>query len=123
MDAAEFLAMRRLIGAFREDLAKVLGVNPRTVQRWENEESPIPWGIEDEFSEIFENFASAVRAIVDAAASSPTPYTFRFLKGAEDSSAKAEYNALLRIAWFQTYLLGIEGVAVYEDEELSSIVP
>lgn len=119
MEAAEFAAMRKIMGVFREDLAQKLEVNPRTIQRWESGESPIPWGIEDEISEIFENFTNAVQAITDAAEASPIPYRFRFLKGAEDSPKKAEYNALLRVAWFQTYLLNIEAVAEYEDEELA----
>ncbi len=48
MTGAEFAARRHLLGLTLDELASILGVNPRTVRAWEAERDPIPHRVPDE---------------------------------------------------------------------------
>ena len=48
MTGAEFAARRHLLGLTLDELASILGVNPRTVRAWEAERDPIPPRVPDE---------------------------------------------------------------------------
>lgn len=48
MNPADFAIVRRMIGLTLQELADRLGVQLRTVQRWENGSSPINEGVQSE---------------------------------------------------------------------------
>ncbi len=50
MTGAEFAARRHLLGLTLDELASILGVNPRTVRAWEAERDPIPHRVPDELA-------------------------------------------------------------------------
>lgn len=65
LTGAELRAARELLGITSDHLAKVIGVNPRTVRSWEQGRDSIPGRIRPELAEIKEAADSAVRKLID----------------------------------------------------------
>lgn len=66
LTGAEFAARRHLLGLTLDQLAAVLGVNPRTVRAWESGRDLIPPRISLEFVVLIDEHTALVRQMLDA---------------------------------------------------------
>ena len=66
MTGAEFAAHRHLIGLTLDELASILGVNPRTVRAWEAERDPIPPRVPDELDALIAEHAALAQEVAAA---------------------------------------------------------
>lgn len=64
LTGAELRAARELLGITSDHLAKVIGVNPRTVRSWEQGRDAVPGRIRPELAEIKQAADAAVRHLV-----------------------------------------------------------
>lgn len=62
---AELRAAREYLGLTGDHLAKVLGVNPRTLRSWEQGRDPIPGRIRPEIAELLADTKQTVEAMVE----------------------------------------------------------
>lgn len=77
LTGAELRAARELLGITSDHLAKVLGVNPRTVRSWEQGRDAIPGRIRTELAEIKAAADAAVRELVDSLGDDDAVITYR----------------------------------------------
>lgn len=66
MTGAEFAAHRHLIGLTLDELASILGVNPRTVRAWEAERDPIPPRVPDELDALIVEHTALAQEVAAA---------------------------------------------------------
>ena len=66
MTGAEFAAHRHLIGLTLDELASILGVNPRTVRAWEAERDPIPPRVPDELDALIVEHTALTQEVAAA---------------------------------------------------------
>lgn len=63
MGRGEFTAIRTLLGYGVDDTARLLGVNPRTIRRWETGDNFLPAGVQREMRFMWQGFISAVERL------------------------------------------------------------
>ena len=66
MTGAEFAARRHLLGLTLDELASILGVNPRTVRAWEAERDPIPPRVPDELDALIVEHTTLTQEVAAA---------------------------------------------------------
>ena len=66
MTGAEFAARRHLLGLTLDELASILGVNPRTVRAWEAERDPIPPRVPDELGALIVEHTALTQEVAAA---------------------------------------------------------
>ena len=66
MTGAEFAARRHLLGLTLDELASILGVNPRTVRAWEAERDPIPPRVPDELDALIVEHTALTQEVAAA---------------------------------------------------------
>lgn len=66
MTGAEFAARRYLLGLTLDELASILGVNPRTVRAWEAERDPIPPRVPDELDALIVEHTALTQEVAAA---------------------------------------------------------
>lgn len=64
MTGAEFAARRHLLGLTLDELAAMIGVNPRTVRAWETGRDLIPERIGDELAALIDEHTALVERMV-----------------------------------------------------------
>lgn len=65
MDGAELRCRREYLGLSSDDLARILGVNPRTIRSWETGRDPVPERISAELADLEDEFELEVNKAVD----------------------------------------------------------
>ncbi len=68
MTGAEFAARRHMLGLTLDELAAVLGVNPRTTRSWETERDQIPARLSGELDALIAEHAKLAQGMTDAGA-------------------------------------------------------
>ena len=66
LSGAEFAARRHLLGLTLDELAAMIGVNPRTVRAWETGRDLIPERIGDELAALIDEHTALVERMVDS---------------------------------------------------------
>ncbi|MCL2089866.1 MAG: DUF1870 family protein [Micrococcales bacterium] len=64
MDAAEYRALRELLGVTGDHLAGLLGVTPRQARKWEQGSAQVPIGVTAELGEMVDETNATVAKIV-----------------------------------------------------------
>lgn len=64
LTGAELRATREMLGLTGDHLAKMLGINPRTIRSWEQGRDPIPPRIGTEITELRSATREAVAAVI-----------------------------------------------------------
>lgn len=94
MTAAEFRTIREWLGLTGDALAAWLGVNPRSVRRWEQGEQPIPDGVRLNIEQLEAHTAEQVGVAVAQLMDAPEPTVRVYHDDAEFWAAHPEARPL-----------------------------
>lgn len=90
MTDAEFRVVREFLGLTGDWLAGHLGVEPRTVRRWEQGKYPIPDGVRLAIETLEQDTAQFVTAVIDHLMDLPEPGVVTYRTDAEYHAAHPE---------------------------------
>lgn len=87
---AELRATREMLGLTGDHLAKMLGINPRTIRSWEQGRDPIPARFGPELAELKESTREAVTQMVAGIQGQDAPILTTYRNDAEYQAANPD---------------------------------